>query len=125
MTHHNAVTAYFDGLCPICVSEMAHYADAAPDLVRLHDCNGDIPDDIDRQAALASLHVRLPDGQVVDGWLAFLAIWDRLPGRRWRWLAALTRPAPIRIPLNQIYLWLAPYRPRRTCRGGVCESGTE
>ncbi len=120
MTHDNAVTAYFDGLCPICVHEMAPYAQAAPALIQLHDCNGEIPDDIDRDSALASLHVRLPDGAIVDGWLAFIAIWERMPGRHWRWLAALTRPAPIRIPLNRIYLWLAPYRPRRNCRDGVC-----
>ena len=124
MTQAHAVTAYFDGLCPICTHEMAHYAQAAPELIRLHDCNGDIPEDIDRAAALASLHVRLPDGTIVDGWLAFIAIWERLPGRHWRWLAAATRPAPIRIPLNQIYLWLAPLRPRKTCQDGACATDT-
>lgn len=111
--------AYYDALCPICCAEMKRYARHGDHIIRLQDCNGEIPDDIDRDAALRSLHVRLPDGTVVDGWLAFLAIWERLPG--WRRLAWLTRPDFIRKPLDRIYRWLAPYRPRRTCHDGVCE----
>jgi predicted DCC family thiol-disulfide oxidoreductase YuxK len=121
MTQTNAITAYYDGQCPICEREMAHYVRQAPDLIQLQDCTGDLPADVDRDKALASLHVRLPDGRLVDGVAAFIAIWERMPLRRWRWLARLTRPAPIRIPLNQLYLWLAPLRPRRTCQDGVCE----
>ncbi|RKR03888.1 thiol-disulfide oxidoreductase DCC family protein [Maricaulis maris] len=119
MTNANAVIAYFDGLCPICRHEMAGYARRAPDLIQLHDCNGELPGDVDREAALASLHVRLPDGVVVDGWIAFLAIWERVPG--WGWLAWLTRPAWIRVPLDRLYRWLAPYRPRQVCRDGICD----
>jgi predicted DCC family thiol-disulfide oxidoreductase YuxK len=123
MTHANAITAYYDDLCPICRHEMGAYVNKAPDLIRLHDCNGELPADIDRDAALASLHVRMPDGRVETGWSAFLAIWERMPeeSRGLRWLARLTRPALIRIVLNQLYLWLAPLRPRDRCRDGVCE----
>jgi len=110
--------AYYDALCPICRREMGHYARHGDHIIRLHDANGDLPDDVDREAALASLHVRLPDGQLVDGWRAFLAIWERIPG--WGLLAWLTRPAPIRIPLDALYRWLAPMRPRDGCRDGVC-----
>ena len=113
------VIAYFDGECPICTSEMQGYARHGEDKVRLHDCTGDdLPEDVDRQAALDALHVRLPDGSLVTGWAAFIAIWERLP--RWRWLAMATRPAPIRIPLDWLYRKLVPYRPRR-CRDGRCE----
>ena len=119
MTQANTVTAYFDGLCPICVHEMAHYAQAAPELIRLHDCNGDLPDDIDRQAALDALHVRLDDDRVVTGWAAFIEIWRVTPGMGW--LAALTSPAPIRVPLDWLYRKLAPYRPRRKCADGACQ----
>lgn len=113
------VIAYYDGLCPICRSEMHVYAKHGAHLIVLHDCNGEIPDDIDRDAALASIHVRLPNGQIVTGLDAFIAIWERLPG--WHILAKLTRPAFIRIPLDRLYRFLAPFRPRKTCRDGVCD----
>lgn len=111
--------AYYDDLCPICRSEMFAYRRQGQGLITLQDCNGDLPADVDRDAALAALHVRLPDGQVATGWDAFIAIWERLP--RWRWLAHATRPAFIRKPLDVLYRWLAPYRPRRKCRDGVCD----
>ncbi len=119
MTQFAPVIAYYDDLCSICQAEMFAYRRQGEGLIQLHDCNGDLPADIDREAALAALHVRLPDGQVATGWDAFIAIWERLP--RWRWLAAATRPALIRKPLDVVYRWLAPYRPRRTCRDGACE----
>ena len=118
MTHVGPVIAYYDGLCPICVSEMTRYARHGDHLIKLHDCNCDIPDDIDRKEALASIHVRLPNGQIVTGWDGFIAIWERLPG--WRILAWITRPAFIRKPLDVLYRWVAPYRPRRKCQDGAC-----
>ncbi|MDG1418243.1 MAG: DUF393 domain-containing protein [Maricaulis sp.] len=114
------VTAYYDGQCPICRSEMGRYARHGAHLIVLHDCTGEIPDDIDREAALAALHVRLPDGEIVTGWDAFLAIWERLPG--WHILATLTRPYLIRRPLDWAYRILAPFRPRKTCSDGVCDA---
>ena len=112
------VIAYFDGLCPICVAEMRGYERAGGGLIQLHDCNGELPGDVDRDAALAALHVRLPDGRLATGWSAFIAIWDRLP--RMRWLATLTRPAFIRIPLDAVYRLVVPFRPRRKCQDDVC-----
>ncbi|MHA6287393.1 thiol-disulfide oxidoreductase DCC family protein [Maricaulis sp. CAU 1757] len=119
-TRPGPVIAYYDALCPICVREMRHYSRFGEHIIKLQDCNGDIPDDVDRDAALEAMHVRLPSGELVTGWNAFIAIWERLPG--WHWLAMLTRPAPIRIPLDWVYRRLAPYRPRRTCRDGACET---
>lgn len=112
------VIAYFDGACPICVHEMNIYERRGQGNVLLHDVTGDIPDDIDHQAALDTLHVRLPDGRVVTGWSAFIEIWRVTPGMGW--LAALTSPAPVRVPLDWLYRKLAPYRPRRKCANGVC-----
>ena len=80
------IIAYYDGLCPICVHEMKIYERRGDGRVTLDDVNTDIPDDIDRDAALA----------------------------------ALTKPAPIRIPLDALYRFLAPYRPRRKCADGAC-----
>lgn len=115
----DAVIAYYDGACPICVREMSVYERRGQGHVVLHDVTGDIPDDIDRQAALDALHVRLADGRVVTGWSAFSEIWRVTPGMEW--LAKLTGPAPIRRPLDWIYRKLAPYRPRRKCADGACE----
>lgn len=119
MTNAAPLIAYYDGLCPLCVAEMRQYAKLGEDVIRMQDCNGDLPPDVDRDAALAALHVRLPDGRVVDGWRAFMAIWERTP--RMRWLAWLTRPAFIRIPLDAIYRFLAPFRPRRRCTSESCQ----
>lgn len=112
------VIVYYDGLCPLCVAEMRGYERDGAGLIQLHDCNGDLPDDVDRDAALAALHVRLPDGSLATGWSAFIAIWDRIP--RWRWLAVLTRPAFIRIPIDALYRLIVPFRPRRKCQDDVC-----
>lgn len=112
------IIAYFDGLCPICVHEMKIYERRGGGRVILDDVNGDIPNDVDRKAALDALHVRLSDGTLVDGWAAFIAIWERCEG--WGWLAILTRPAPIRIPLDALYRFIVPYRPRRKCADGAC-----
>lgn len=99
---------------------MGHYAQKAPDLILMQDCNGDeLPDDVSREAALAALHVRLPDGSLAIGWDAFIAIWERTPG--FQWLATVNRPWIIRKPLDWLYRRLAPLRPRETCRDGVCE----
>jgi predicted DCC family thiol-disulfide oxidoreductase YuxK len=112
------VIAYYDGLCPICCAEMRLYARHGDTVIQPHDCNGDLPPDVDRLAALAAIHVRLPNGRVVTGWDAFIAIWERLPG--WNVLAALTRPVFIKKPIDLIYRWLAPYRPRKTCSKDSC-----
>ena len=115
----DTVIAYYDGACPLCVHEMKLYERRGQGHVVLHDVTGDIPDDIDRQAALDALHVRLDDGRVVTGWSAFIEIWRVTPGMSW--LAALTSPAPIRVPLDWLYRKLAPYRPRRKCADGACQ----
>ncbi len=113
------VIAYYDGLCPVCVHEMKTYERRGQGRVLLHDVNGDIPGDIDRDAALKALWVRKSDGTLVTGWDAFIAIWERSPG--FGWLAALTRPAVIKWPLDKLYRFLAPYRPRRKCADGACQ----
>lgn len=113
------VIAYYDGLCPLCVHEMKAYERRGQGRVILHDVNGDIPDDVDRKAALNALWVRKADGTLLTGWDAFIAIWERSPG--FEWIATLTRPAVIKKPLDAIYRFLAPYRPRRKCTDGACQ----
>lgn len=120
MTQHQPIIAYYDGLCPLCCAEMAHYSAKSPELILTQDCTGDdLPADVDREEALKALHVRLPDGGLVTGWDAFIAIWERTPGLGW--LATINRPWIVRKPLDWLYRLIVPFRPRRTCRDGVCE----
>ena len=97
MTGIQRATVYFDGACPLCRREIAHYA--ARDRAGLLSF-ADIAADpaplaaigVGREDALARLHVRLEDGSVLVGARAFAAIWDRLP--RWRVLARALRALP-------------------------------
>ena len=42
---------------------------------------------LSREAAMARLHLRLPDGRLVSGAEAFTGLWRTLP--RWAWLGRL------------------------------------
>ena len=81
-------TIYFDGGCPICSREVAHYrtrrgagamqwvdASACPDAA--------LGAGLTRDAALGRMHVRTPDGRLVDGARAFATLWRGLPGFAW------------------------------------------
>ncbi len=117
----NTIIAYYDDLCPIYLHEMHTYVGKVPKLIRLNSCNGDLPDDIDRTAALASAHIRLPDGRVETGWSAFLTIWDgmRAESRTRRWPARLTRPPPIRILMKALFVAVSASPPRAFPRQSV------
>ena len=84
---------YFDGGCPLCRSEIAHYRklDAAGrvDFVDLSSPAADTGPDLSREAALGRFHVRGRDGELESGAAAFVRLWKELPG--WRWLAEADR----------------------------------
>lgn len=61
-----------DGVCWIDVAR-CEAADLGPGLTR--------------EAAMARLHLRRPDGRLVSGAEAFAALWQTLP--RWSWLGRL------------------------------------
>jgi len=97
-------TVYFDGACPVCRREIGLYQrGAGADAVCWVDASACPPEalggDLGREQALARLHLRRPDGRLVHGAAAFLAMWAALPGRpllarlaRW-----LDRPPLVRL----------------------------
>lgn len=93
-----ACTVYFDGACPLCRREIDHYrrqAQSAPvawvDVSTCHPV--ELGADLDRATALARMHVRRADGQLVSGAVAFVEIWRKLPA--YAWLARLAAWPPL------------------------------
>jgi predicted DCC family thiol-disulfide oxidoreductase YuxK len=81
-------TVYYDGACPLCAREIAHYreAEGAERLafVDVTACRAEeLGPDLTREAAVARMHVRLADNQMVSGAAAFAALWRQLPGFAW------------------------------------------
>jgi ubiquinone biosynthesis monooxygenase Coq7 len=110
-------TVYFDGACPVCSREIAMYQrQPGAEHVRWVDvarCSTDeLGPNLNREAALARLHLRRADGALVSGAEAFTSLWQALP--RWAWLGRLLSFRPVLWLLEGAYrafLWL-----RRTWR---------
>lgn len=83
---------YYDGACPVCSREIAVYRrEPGAQAIRWVDvaqCEaGELGPGLTKEAALARLHLRQPNGQLVSGAAAFTSLWLQLP--RWRWLGRL------------------------------------
>jgi predicted DCC family thiol-disulfide oxidoreductase YuxK len=99
------LVTYYNGACPICSTEIAHY--------RRRDAGGlawrDIASDDDalreigatRDEAKKRLHARLPDGRIVTGVDAFIELWRRLPG--FGRLAAIVAHPLVKPVANVVY----------------------
>lgn len=109
----DALVVLYDGACPLCRREIAHYQRLealAP--VRFEDVSdpvGVLPTGLCRSDALARFHVRDEDGTLLSGARAFVALWGRLPG--WRWLARLARLPGVTGLLEVAYRAFLPVRP--------------
>lgn len=93
------LTVYYDGGCPVCSREIAHYrrqpgAQACQWVDAAHCAPGALGADLPRAQALGRFHVRLADGRLVEGASGFAALWQALPG--WRWLGRFVAWAPVR-----------------------------
>ncbi len=90
-------TVYFDGACPVCRTEIAHYqrqrGGEAITWVDASSCDdAALGPGVDRAAALRRFHVREADGTLASGAAAFVVIWRRLPAFRWLATIASWRP---------------------------------
>jgi predicted DCC family thiol-disulfide oxidoreductase YuxK len=111
-----ALTVLYDGACPLCRREIGVYRDLQPLQPGSPVCFADVsnvalplPAGTTREQLLARFHVQGPDGQLISGAQAFLALWAALPG--WRWLALAGRLPGAGWVLERMYRVLLRFRP--------------
>ncbi|MFO1149045.1 MAG: DUF393 domain-containing protein [Alsobacter sp.] len=108
-----ALMVYFDGSCPLCSAEIGHYSrQRGAECLRFVDASvpgADAGPGLGIEQAMARFHVRMPDGRLLSGAPAFVAIWNRLPG--WRWPARLARLPGVTRALDAAYRAFLPVRP--------------
>jgi predicted DCC family thiol-disulfide oxidoreductase YuxK len=115
----------FDGGCPLCAGEIAHYR-------RLSGADRLTWVDVSRERslearfgvtlaeAMARLHVRDAEGRWRTGAFAFAELWSHLPGcRRITTVLRNFRLLPL---LDWLYERFAAWRLARRCRDGLCSA---
>jgi len=122
-----SLTVFYDGGCPLCAREIGHYRRRpGAEAIRWIDVSAQDPSAVDarvsRTAALARMHA-LEGDRLLVGASVFRAMWARLEG--WKWVAAVTSPAPIAALMEAGYRAFLVVRPLwrpRACRDGeACE----
>lgn len=119
----NKPTLFFDGGCPLCQKEIAHYqkldSDARVEWI-------DITQDRDRLASLdlsyqqtmRYIHGVTSEGEIQKGVSAFVMVWNELP--YYRWLAKIVTALKLQSALDFLYLRFADWRFKRRCASGAC-----
>jgi predicted DCC family thiol-disulfide oxidoreductase YuxK len=122
MTSIPTCTVYFDGDCPVCRREIAHYQrQRGAEAIAWVDASGcdeaALGPGVDRAMLLSRFHVREADGSLAAGAAGFVAIWRRLPA--FAWLATLASFRPVLAVLDAGYdlflrvrPWWRPAQPR-------------
>ena len=123
------LTVYFDGACPVCSAEIAHYrrqpgAQACEWIDAASCAEVALGPGLTRGAALGRFHVRRADGQLVDGMRGFAALWSTLP--RTAWLGRLASFGPMPAVFESAYQVFLAVRPlwRKTARQTPTEHST-
>lgn len=107
------LTVYYDGGCPLCRREIATYQ-SLPGAERLSwedvaQADERVAPDLNRSDALARMHVRTADGQLVQGAHAFALMWQAFPKTRSLGRLAATRPALwVLEPVYRMFLKVRP-----------------
>ena len=105
MSGQTRLTVYYDEACPVCSRELGFYQRqaGAADIqwVDVATCDPRLlAPQLDRNRALARLHVRREDGEMVDGTAACAAIWRKLPRLSMLGVIASWRPVGIALELG-------------------------
>lgn len=115
-----ASAVYFDGSCPLCRAEIAHYKrQVGADAISFVDVSApeaDLPAELSREQAMARFHVRDANGDLVSGARAFVSVWRVLP--RWRWAARLASIPGVTPLLELGYRLFLPVRPMLSALAG-------
>lgn len=118
-TVHPKTIVFFDGSCPLCRKEIAHYSA----LDRSGKCDWR---DLNKERemldalgisyieAMRQLHVLDKNVHLKKGVSAFITIWSELPG--YRWLAAIVRLVGASPALEHLYARFAAARMRQRMR---------
>lgn len=115
MIRSTSCTVYFDGACPVCRREIAHYrrqrGSESIAWVDASSCDeAELGPGLDRSVLLSRFQVRNADGTLTSGAAAFVAIWRLLPA--FSWLAALASSRPVLALLEAGYSIFLRVRPR-------------
>ena len=118
------IMMFYDGGCPLCSREVAHYRrlDAGGRIawIDIHENPWAIDSiGVNHGDAMARLHVRDRAGVIQTGVRAFAAVWDALPYYRWlAWILRALRLLPV---LDLAYTHFARWRlKRRACASDSC-----
>ena len=120
-------TVFFDGSCPLCRREIAHYRRSRyADRLAWIDLSSDQATlevhGLSRQEAMERLHVLDAAGNWQTGAWAFAELWSHLP--RYRLLASLLRHTGLLPPLDRVYNVFARWRLRRRCDSIACSAAS-
>lgn len=110
--HHDRLTLYFDGSCPLCLAEMEYLQSKdRHELLHFEDITHSqfvaAQHGIDCNMAMQSIVGRLSNGTQMQGVAVFAAAYDRVGLHRLAWL--LSRPS-LQKPLGWLYLQFARHR---------------
>jgi len=124
------LTVYYDGGCIVCATEIAHYR-RLEHAGRLHFVDISAPGFRAEDHGLSldqfrsRMQVRDAEGAFRSGVEAFVALWQALPGKRYRKLAQLVQLPVLRKLAGWGYTLFARYRhllPKRdNCHDGRCD----
>ena len=123
------VIVYYDGQCPLCSREIAHYRAVTKgesvSFVDIAAADFDaVQHGVDLAQARQVLHVKVGD-KMQTGIDAVIGMWQAIP--RYRWLARFTRLPGIHAIAGLSYRIFARFRPylqrrhRHNCASGVCQ----
>lgn len=108
------IRVFYDGSCPLCRSEIRFLGRQEGSQVFEFDdiskrSRGDVAEGLSCELAMKRMHVQKPDGEIVSGARAFLAMWGALP--RYRSIARALSVPPIPAVLEAAYRVFLVVRP--------------